>query len=461
LQETRKLLGYGILCCFQKRHYLSAASLPFSKALLAKLEKHALRVSLVIAAVAKVSCEHGLWLVARVNFRALEFPGLRNRAHLEEHPRRGGSHWIVHLSKRRIHMLPNLKIGNLTAKYPIIQGGMGVGISLSSLAGAVAKAGGIGVISAAQPGWRDPEFARDPLSANLRALAFHIRRAKEISNGGIIGVNIMCALTHYEEYVRCCIENGADLIISGAGLPTDLPKYTAGSSIKLAPIVSPPRTAKVLLKLWDNHYHRVPDLVVIEGPAAGGHLGYSAETVEETARRGYDDEIREILQIVHGYEEKYACTIPVVFAGGVYTHEDILHYLSLGCAGVQMATRFVVTEECDADPRYKQAYLNAKKEDITIMHSPVGMPGRAIRNPFLTEREQEREKISHCYQCLKKCDKASIPYCITTALTRAADGDTDNALLFCGENAWRLDHMTTVPELMAELAGEYLPDSKK
>ena len=316
-------------------------------------------------------------------------------------------------------------------------------------------------LTAAQPGWRDPEFARDPLSANLRALAFHIRRAKEISNGGIIGVNIMCALTHYEEYVRCCIENGADLIISGAGLPTDLPKYTAGSSIKLAPIVSPPRTAKVLLKLWDNHYHRVPDLVVIEGPAAGGHLGYSAETVEETARRGYDDEIREILQIVHGYEEKYACTIPVVFAGGVYTHEDILHYLSLGCAGVQMATRFVVTEECDADPRYKQAYLNAKKEDITIMHSPVGMPGRAIRNPFLTEREQEREKISHCYQCLKKCDKASIPYCITTALTRAADGDTDNALLFCGENAWRLDHMTTVPELMAELAGESLPDSKK
>ena len=327
-------------------------------------------------------------------------------------------------------MLPELKIGNLVARYPIIQGGMGVGISLSSLAGAVAKAGGIGVISAAQPGWRDPEFARDPLSANLRALAFHIRRAKEISNGGIIGVNIMCALTHYEEYVRCCIENGADLIISGAGLPTDLPKYTKGSSIKLAPIVSPPRTAKVLLKLWDNHYHRVPDLVVIEGPAAGGHLGYSAETVEETARRGYD-------------------------------HEDILHYLSLGCAGVQMATRFVVTEECDADPRYKQAYLNAKKEDITIMHSPVGMPGRAIRNPFLTEREQEREKISHCYQCLKKCDKASIPYCITTALARAADGDTDNALLFCGENAWRLDHMTTVPELMAELAGESLPDSKK
>ena len=239
---------------------------------------------------------------------------------------------------------------------------MGVGISLSSLAGAVAKAGGIGVISAAQPGWRDPEFARDPLSANLRALAFHIRRAKEISNGGIIGVNIMCALTHYEEYVRCCIENGADLIISGAGLPTDLPKYTKGSSIKLAPIVSPPRTAKVLLKLWDNHYHRVPDLVVIEGPAAGGHLGYSAETVEKQHGAATMTKSGKFCRLYMATKKNNACTIPVVFAGGVYTHEDILHYLSLGCAGVQMATRFVVTEECDAAPRYKQAYLNAKKE---------------------------------------------------------------------------------------------------
>ena len=269
-----------------------------------------MRVSLVIAAVAKVSCEHGLWLVARVNFRALEFPGLRNRAHLEEHPRRGGSHWIVRLSKKENLYAARIKNRKFSCQIPHHPRRNGRRHQPLILAGAVAKAGGIGIISAAQPGWRDPEFARDPLSANLRALAFHIRRAKEISNGGIIGVNIMCALTHYEEYVRCCIENGADLIISGAGLPTDLPKYTAGSSIKLAPIVSPPRTAKVLLKLWDNHYHRVPDLVVIEGPAAGGHLGYSAETVEETARRGYDDEIREILQIVHGYEEKYACTIP-------------------------------------------------------------------------------------------------------------------------------------------------------
>lgn len=347
--------------------------------------------------------------------------------------------------------LPALQIGDLTAPIPIIQGGMGVGISLSSLAGAVAKEGGIGVISAAQPGFREPDFSVDPLAANLRALSYHIRRAKVISGEGIIGVNIMCALTHYEEYVKCCIDSGADLIISGAGLPSDLPRYAKDSSIKLAPIVSPPKTAKVLLKLWDMHYHRVPDLVVIEGPKAGGHLGYTPEDIARLETEGYDRQVLEILDIVHGYEEKYEKSVPVVFAGGVFDRGDIDHYLSLGCAGVQMATRFVVTEECDADPRYKQAYLNARKEDITLMKSPVGMPGRAIRNKFLTLHEKEPEKITHCYQCLKKCDRASIPYCITTALTRAAEGKVDDSLLFCGENAWRLTEMTTVHDLMQEL----------
>lgn len=347
--------------------------------------------------------------------------------------------------------LPSLQIGNRTAAVPIIQGGMGVGVSLSSLAGAVAKEGGIGVISAAQPGFREPDFSVNPLAANLRALAWHIRRAKEISNGGIIGVNIMCALTHYEDYVRCCIENEADLIISGAGLPSDLPRYTKDSSICIAPIVSPPKTARVLLKLWDQHYHRIPDLVVIEGPKAGGHLGYRPDEAERLSVEGYDRQVLEILEIVQGYEQKYGRRIPVVFAGGVFDRADIDHYLSLGCSGVQMATRFVVTEECDADPRYKQAYLDARKDDITIMKSPVGMPGRAIRNPFLRLHEQEKEKITHCYQCLKKCDRSSIPYCITTALTRAAEGDTENSLLFCGENAWRLNEMTTVHDLMQEL----------
>ena len=350
--------------------------------------------------------------------------------------------------------LKPLQIGDLTAKIPIIQGGMGVGISLSGLAGAVAKEGGVGVISTAHPGYLEPDFEQDPMAANLRALACHIKKAKKISGGGIIGVNIMCALSHYEEYVECCIEAGADLIISGAGLPSDLPKLVEGSSIKIAPIVSPPKTAKVLLKLWDRHYGRTADLVVIEGPEAGGHLGYSKEAVKKYAEEGYEKEILEILACVREYEQKYGKKIPVVFAGGVYDRKDIDYYMSLGCDGVQMATRFVTTEECDAAEEYKQAYLKADREDIILVDSPVGMPGRAIRNPFMKAREAGPEKIQKCYGCLKKCDISSIPYCITGALVRAARGQVDDALLFCGQNAWKLREMTTVHRLMEELQQE-------
>lgn len=349
--------------------------------------------------------------------------------------------------------LKPLKIGNLLAKLPIIQGGMGVGVSLSKLAGAVAKEGGVGVISAAQPGYEEEDFNTNTTAANIRALGRHIRKAKELSEGnGIIGVNIMCALENYKEYVQCCVDNKADLIISGAGLPTDLPDLVKDSDIKIAPIVSPPRTAKVLLKLWDKHYGRTADLVVIEGPRAGGHLGYTKEDVEKYETLGYDNEIKEIILCVKEYEQKYKKEIPVVFAGGVYDRADIDHYMELGCAGVQMSTRFVATEECDVNIKFKMAYLNAKKEDIMIVKSPVGMPGRAIRNPFMEARAVENEKITKCYKCLKKCDINTIPYCITGALVRAAQGDVDNALLFCGDNAYRLDKIITVKELMKELS---------
>ena len=344
--------------------------------------------------------------------------------------------------------LNSLIIGDLEAKVPIIQGGMGVGVSLSSLAGAVAKEGAIGVISAAQPGFLEEDFGKDSLIANIRALGKHIKKAKEISNGGIIGVNIMCATRNYEEYVKCAIDNGADLIISGAGLPTDLPKFTEGSNIKLAPIVSPPKSASVILKMWDRRYGRTADMVIIEGPKAGGHLGFSSESLKEYESKGYDKEVLEILEIVKVYEEKYNKKIPVIFAGGVYDRDDINHYMNLGCAGVQMATRFVATEECDAHINFKMAYINAKKEDVK---SPVGMPGRAISNKFMEERKLTNEKISKCYKCLKKCDMATIPYCITGALVRAVKGDVDNSLVFCGENAYRLDKITTVKKLIEEL----------
>lgn len=347
--------------------------------------------------------------------------------------------------------LKPLQIGNLVARIPIIQGGMGIGISLSGLAGAVAKEGGVGVISAAQPGFNEPDFRENTQEANMRALGREIRKAKEISNNGVIGVNIMCALRHYKEYVRCCIENGADLIISGAGLPTLLPELVQGSKIKFAPIVSSLKAIQVLFKLWTRRYHTVSDFVVIEGPMAGGHLGFSPEEVQGDDFSDYDEEIKRIIAYVKSFEEPFGKQIPVIVGGGVYDRSDIDHALSLGADGVQMATRFVATEECDADISFKQMYVEAKKEDIVIVKSPVGMPGRAIRNAFIRERETNRQPVTHCYQCLEHCDPSTIPYCITDALVRAAHGDVDHALLFCGANAWRVDKIMTVQALMQEL----------
>lgn len=349
--------------------------------------------------------------------------------------------------------LKPLVIGDLTARAPIIQGGMGVGVSLSRLAGAVAKEGGIGVISAAQPGFDDPDFLKDPVNANMRALAYHIKKAKEISEGGIIGVNIMCAGKNYEEYVQCCIDNHADLIISGAGLPIKLPELIGDAPIKFAPIVSSLKAAKVLFKMWDRRYHKVADLVVIEGVKAGGHLGFSLSELEKADAPDfdYDPEIKEIIAYVKSFEEKYQRKIPVVFGGGVFDRQDIDHYLSLGLDGVQMATRFVATEECDAHPDFKKAYLQANKEDIAIVESPVGMPGRAILNAYALERKKNREKVTHCFRCLEHCDPATTPYCITMALIRAVQGDMDHSLIFCGENAYRIHEMTTVQDLMKEL----------
>lgn len=344
-----------------------------------------------------------------------------------------------------------LIIGDLVAKFPIIQGGMGVGVSLSSLAGAVAKEGGIGVISAAQPGFNDPDFIKDPLKANLKALAYHIKKAKEISNNGIIGVNIMRASKNYATYVKCCCDNGADIIISGAGLPIELPELVMGTKTKFAPIVSSLKAAKVLFKMWDRRYKTVADMVVIEGPKAGGHLGFDPNEVENIKDEDYDNEVKSIIEYVKSFEEKYNRKIPVVFGGGVYDKNDIEHYLSLGCDGVQMATRFVATEECDADDAFKQAYIYSTKDNIVIVKSPVGMPGRAIKNKYMELRKQEKENITHCYNCLDKCDPTQIPYCITAALVRAVKGDVDNSLVFCGENAYKVDKMTTVKEIFKEL----------
>jgi Dioxygenases related to 2-nitropropane dioxygenase len=347
----------------------------------------------------------------------------------------------------------SLKIGNLIAPIPIIQGGMGIGVSSSNLASAVANAGGIGIISAAQPGYNEDDFEKNPLEANLRALKKHITLAKAKAANGIIGINAMVASSNYEEHIKVAIDAGVDLIISGAGLPTMLPKIVKGSSVKIAPIVSSLKAAKVILKLWDKHNNVAPDLVVIEGPKAGGHLGFKLEELEDE-NLDFDKTVIDIIAETKKYAEKYNKEIPVVVAGGVFDGYDIAKYLKLGANGVQMATRFVVTEECDASQAFKDAYLNCSIDDVQIVKSPVGMPGRAIRNPFVKRTLTEREKITHCYNCLTPCNPANTPYCISKALINAVNGNVDEGLIFCGENASRLTKMTTVKELMDELVSE-------
>lgn len=348
--------------------------------------------------------------------------------------------------------MKNLKIGEKLTKVPLIQGGMGVGISLGRLAGTVAREGGVGVISTAQIGYREPDFDRDPAEANLRAIESEMKKARSISPDGIIGYNVMTALSEHTAHVKAAVKAGADIIISGAGLPVDLPALTQGSRTRIAPIVSTDKSANVILKYWDRKYKRTADLVVIEGPEAGGHLGFRREEIEDYSRAAYAEEIRKIIKTVQKYAQKYNTEIPVVAAGGIYDSSDVKRIMALGVDGVQVATRFVTTEECDADIRYKEAYVKASREDIQIVKSPVGMPGRAIVNSFM-KRVINGEKIPHspCHRCLAKCSPAEIPYCITDGLVNAARGNIENALLFCGAQAWRAEKIDTVREAVQEL----------
>ena len=336
-------------------------------------------------------------------------------------------------------------------RLPIIQGGMGIGVSRCRLAGAVAKEGCMGVISTAQVGYDEPDFAKHPEEANLRALPEQIRRAKELSEGnGMVAVNIMAVTQLYEDYVKTVCAAGVDAIISGAGLPTNLPEYASGYDVALAPIVSSAKSATVILKYWDKKYHRTADFLVIEGPKAGGHLGFSNEQLEDIEHLNYDEEIKNIIAVKHTYEEKYGTYMPVFVAGGMFAKEDAVHVLELGADGIQAATRFVATEECDASDAYKQAYVNAKPEDVVIIKSPVGMPGRAIRNAFTDNITPG--KITHCFNCLKACKPATAPYCITQALINAVKGDLEHGLIFCGSRVGEINKITTVPALIAELA---------
>lgn len=339
---------------------------------------------------------------------------------------------------------------------PLIQGGMGVGVSLGGLAGAVAAEGAIGMISTAQIGFEEPDFEGNELDCNLRGIRKQIARAKRIADGkGMVGVNVMVALQQYREHVREAVRAGADAIVCGAGLPVDLPELVKGSAAKIAPIVSSKKAAALILRAWDKKYGRVPDFIVAEGPKAGGHLGFSREQLSGEPQAAFEEELRGIIAEKRTYEEKYGKSIPVFAAGGIWDAEDAVHFARIGANGIQAATRFVATEECDASREYKMAYVNAKETDVKIIKSPVGMPGRALANAFIRETEKNVQKIQRCYHCIKSCDPGQIPYCITKALVAAVKGDVDRGLVFCGSNVGRIKEISTVHEVVEDLM--YLP----
>jgi nitronate monooxygenase len=357
------------------------------------------------------------------------------------------------------HRPPPLKIGQHTARLPIIQGGMAVGISLSGLASAVANAGGIGVIAAPGVGLFESDFYENFFEANIRGLKRQIRQARAKTKG-VLGVNIMVALTDFADLAKAAIEEGIDIIFAGAGLPLRLPELLGTNRhTKLVPIVSSGRAARILCKKWQDDFDYTPDAFVVEGPLAGGHLGFKADELDLPQNR-IERLVPEVIEAVKPFAESAGRPIPVIGGGGIFTGSDIYKMLKLGASGVQMATRFVATEECDASPAFKQAYINSKEGDAVIIKSPVGMPGRALRNAFIDSVSAGNKKPFKCPQhCVKTCDIEQSPYCIFIALINAQRGHLSGGFAFCGANVHRVKEITTVKKLMTSLVREYKSSS--
>lgn len=336
---------------------------------------------------------------------------------------------------------------------PIIQGGMGIGVSLANLSGNVSLNGALGVISAANPGYKKDKFEKDSINCNIEAIKEEIAKAKQISNNQLIGINIMCATNNYEDYVKASINANVDIIISGAGLPLQLPEYTKGSDVLKAPIISSGKALNVLLQYWDKHFNETADMIIIEGSKAGGHLGFKVNDLENDTCNTLDNILEDVLKIKSLYEQKYHQKIYVFVAGGIFDGQDIAHYIKKGANGVQMATRFIATKECDAHYNFKKSIIDAEKEDIMLVKSPTGYPGRAIKNKFSLSCYHQDNRMN-CINCLKMCDKKNPVYCISDALIKAVSGDVDHGLVFCGSNAYKVKEIIPVKQLIDELVKE-------
>lgn len=350
-----------------------------------------------------------------------------------------------------------MKLGNRELALPLIQGGMGVGVSMGGLAGAVAAQGAMGTLSTADAGWNEPDFAAHPQQANLRALRREVQRAKRLAAGaGLVAVNAMVATRQYADSVRTALEAGADAIVSGAGLPLELPALAEGFEALLAPIVSGPRAAQLICRTWAKRYGRVPDFVVLEGCQAGGHLGFEEADLLSGRCAPLSRLIPEVLAALRPFEEKFGRAIPMFCAGGVATGAEMARCTRLGAAGAQLATRFIATEECDAGQGYKDVLLAARPEDLRIIHSPVGMPGRAVNSPLVQRLAAGmRQPPAHCSGCIKSCRPAETPFCITHALIEAVKGNWEEGLFFSGSRVDLVDRMRTVPDLIDELMKEW------
>lgn len=357
------------------------------------------------------------------------------------------------------HIMPALTLGKHTAPVPIVQGGMGVGISGASLASAVAEQGGVGVVSGVVLGLLQKGPRSSLREANIDAMRQEIRAARK-KTSGMLGVNLMVAATDYEDLLEAALEEDINALFLGAGLPLHFsenitPQRMQESGKAFVPIVSSAKAARVILKYWSKHFGFLPDGFVLEGPKAGGHLGFKPEEIDDP-NFALKRLLPEVLKAVKPFEEKFARDIPIIAAGGIYTGYDIAEIMTMGAKGVQMGTRFVATNECDADDSFKQAFVQAKKKDLTIIKSPVGLPGRAIRSPFLDSVERGEKIPFKCpWHCLRTCDYTKSPYCISKALVQARKGNLNHGFAFAGANAWRVDRIMPVKELMDSLADEY------
>lgn len=334
-------------------------------------------------------------------------------------------------------------------EVPIIQGGMGVGISLGHLAGAVMKEGGIGVISAAHPGYREKDFWTNSCQANCRALEKELQIARNLSQGhGLLGVNIMTASQDYASYVECASRAGVDIIFSGAGLPLSLPQYVQDENVKLAPIVSSRKALELIQRVWQKRYQRAIDLIVIEGSLAGGHLGFKKADLENQTCQSLAEILADVLDLIADWPNR-----PEVYvAGGCSSYADLKHFQSLGATGIQMGTRFITTEECDASPAFKEKIAQSSLADVALIQSPTGFPGRAIKNACF--QNCEPKKISGCIHCLKMCNPEHTPYCITRALIAAVQGDVEHGLVFTGASIDACNKIESVKDIMNEMKGQ-------